>query len=99
MTGFIHRDRIVERLEIARTIGLVTDFSVGASGPARRAEASVEAWRHPGATDEAVKDYLIGLLGGLVAPYQIAVKPPFADQPDSAIPSTSVRIDPVPVAA
>jgi hypothetical protein len=92
MAGFIHRDQILEKLEIARTIGLVTDFAVGLSGSARRPEASVEAWRHPNASDETVQDYLTGLLSGLVPAYQITVRPPVGA-------SAEASIDPVPVSA
>jgi hypothetical protein len=56
-------------------------------------------WRHPNASDAAVQDYLIGLLGGLVWPYQIAVRPPFAAGEAAKMQSTEVPIDPVAVAA
>jgi len=94
MSSFIHCDRIAERLEIARTLGLVTDYFVGPVGSALK--TSVKVRRSPNVSDEAVKDYLARLLDGLVPDYQIAVTPSFAakadeldgrvagDQPDEA---------------
>ena len=40
----IHHDRIVEKLEIARTMGLLTDYRVGPIGKAPRADANVTVW-------------------------------------------------------
>jgi hypothetical protein len=77
MGSFIHHDRIAEKLEIARTMGLVTNYSVvpvGGGCP----EAGVKVWRGPGATDAAVKHYLTRLLEGLVADDHIVITPPFA---------------------
>lgn len=78
MTRFVHHDRIAEKLEIARTIGLVTNYLVNAGGPARRVEAMVKVWPSPGASPGAVKAYLIRLLDGLVSDHEINVAPPLA---------------------
>jgi hypothetical protein len=78
MNSLILCDRIAEKLEIARTIGIVTDFVVGPGGPARKPNANVRVRRHANITDEAVRDYLTRLLDGLIADYQIAVTPPVA---------------------
>ena len=76
MGRIIHYDRIAEKLEMARTIGLVKSYSVLPAGPECRSDVSVEVWRAGGATDSAIKDYLIGLLDGLVAVEQILVLAP-----------------------
>jgi len=66
----LHHDRIVEKLEIARTLGLVTDFRVGPAEAPGTARVTVR----PGAATEAhVKDYLTQLLGGMVAAPDIMV--------------------------
>jgi hypothetical protein len=78
MGSFIHHDRIAEKLEIARTMGLVTNYLVTPIGSAYRPEASVKVWRSQDATDGAVKHYLTRLLDGLVADNQIVIAPPFA---------------------
>src|SRR5437879_2960213 len=78
MGSFIHHDLIAEKLEMARTLGLVTDYVIAAVGQNRRPDASVKVWRNPNATDEAIKDYLARLLAGLVAAEHIAIATPFA---------------------
>jgi len=75
MGRIIHYDRIAEKLEMARTMGLVKSYFVLPAGPCRP-DVSVEVWRAGGATDSAIKDYLIGLLDGLVAVEQIFVLAP-----------------------
>jgi hypothetical protein len=105
MGSFIHHDRIAEKLEIARTMGLVTNYLVAPIGSARRPEASVRVWRSPSATDQAVKQYLTRLLDGLVGDDDIVITPPFAasDTVSAAAPQPE-RVDgadamPVQVAA
>jgi hypothetical protein len=78
MGSFIHHDRIAEKLEIARTMGLVTNYLVAPVGPARRPEASVKVWRSPTATEAAVRHYLTRLLGGLVSDELMVIAAPFA---------------------
>ena len=78
MGSFIHHDIIVEKLEMARTLGLLTDYVIAAVGPARRPDASVKVWRNANVTDEAIKDYLTRLLDGVVPGEQIAIATPFA---------------------
>src|SRR5262249_363248 len=63
----ILRDLIVEKLEIARTIGLVTDYTVSPVEPSRQLEACVTVRRSSGADDAVVKQYLANLLDGAVA--------------------------------
>jgi hypothetical protein len=77
MGSFIHHDLIAEKLEMARTLGLVTSYFISPIGSARRPDASVKVWRSPNATDEAIKDYLVRLLHGLVPDDQIVVATPF----------------------
>ena len=74
MPIFIHQDQIAEKLEIARTIGILTDYFVAPSG--QRSGASVRVARSPNVSDEAVKDYLIRLLYGFVSDHQIIVTAP-----------------------
>jgi hypothetical protein len=90
MAKFLHRDQIIEKLEIARTIGLLTDFVVEPTDQGRRRDPSVTVARSPNVSDDVVKDYLIRLLQGLVLDHQIVVTAPF---PIEAAPAT------VPVAA
>jgi hypothetical protein len=94
MGTFIHRDRIAERLEMARTMGLVTNYLVSPIGPARRPDACVRVWRSANATDAAVKDYLTRLLDGLVRDYEIVVTPAFpVSEPVPEISTQGERVD------
>src|SRR5262249_39675846 len=74
----ILRDLIVEKLEIARTIGLVTDYTVSPVEPSRQLEACVTVRRSSGADDAVVKQYLANLLDGAVAVENIMVTSPSA---------------------
>jgi hypothetical protein len=76
MRSFIHQDQIAEKLEIARTIGVLTDYFVGPSPQAHRPGARIHVSRSPHVSDEAVKDYLIRLLHGFVSDHQIVVSAP-----------------------
>lgn len=51
MRGFIHHDQIAEKLEIARTIGILTDYFIGPS--VQRPDTSVWVSRNPNVSDEA----------------------------------------------
>ena len=73
MCGFIHYDQIAEKLEIARTIGILTDYFIGPSG--QWPDTSVRVQRTPNVCDEAVRDYLIRLLHGFVSENQIIILP------------------------
>src|SRR5262249_44760486 len=100
MGSFIHHDRIAEKLEIARTMGLVKRYSVLPTGPEGRAEASVMVWGAAAAADSALKSYLFDLLHGLVAVDQILVLPPSqAEETAAAMPGEEALPDSVPVAA
>jgi len=99
MGSFIHHDSIAERLEIARTMGLVTNYLVAPAGSARRPEASVKVWRSASATEAAVRQYLTRLLGGLVSDELMVIAAPFAASEPAAAPVPE-RVDagePVPV--
>ena len=76
MRSFIHQDQIAEKLEIARTIGILTDYFVGAGAQAHRPGTIIRVARSPNVSDEAVKDYLIRLLHGFVSDHQIVVTAP-----------------------
>lgn len=69
----IHNDLIVEKLEIARTIGLVADYVVSAGNPPRQLEPCVTVRRCANASDRAVMNYLAHLLDGIVAVHNITV--------------------------
>jgi len=103
MGSFIHHDLIAEKLEMARTLGLVTDYVIAAIGQSRQPDASVKVWRNPNASDEAIKDYLARLLAGLVATEHIAIATPFPVAAGEAAADKSAREAPagaaVPVAA
>jgi hypothetical protein len=76
--GNIHHDKIVEKLEIARTIGLVIDYRVSPVGPALQPGASVTVWPSANAGDEGLRNYLARLLEGLVCEQAIMVVAPVA---------------------
>ena len=76
MGSFIHHDRIAEKLEIARTMGLVTDYFVSPTGPVLRPDASVEVWCHPDTDQASIRDQLARLLQGIVAEDHILVVAP-----------------------
>ena len=103
MGSFIHHDLIAEKLEMARTLGLVTAYAIAAVGQGRPPDASVKVWRNPNASDEAIKDYLTRLLAGLVAAEHIVMATPVmagevaADQPAGEAPAGGTAV--VPVAA
>ena len=78
MRGFIHHDLIAEKLEMARTMGLVTDYLVSPIGAASRPDAGVRVWRSASATDAGIRDYLVRLLHGLVASDRIVITAPVA---------------------
>jgi len=77
MGNFIHQDQIAEKLEIARTMGFVTDYRVGPGAPGHRPGPAVRVSHRPHISDEVVRDYLIRLLHGLVADHQIIVSAPY----------------------
>ena len=104
MASFIHRDLIAEKLEMARTMGLVTHYLVSPVGSARRPDVSVRVWRSGGATELAVRLHLARLLDGLVSDHLITVTSPYAagatiaHAPVQTEPSVEAG-GPVPVAA
>ena len=98
MAGFIHCDLIAEKLEMARTMGLVTHYLVSPVGPARKPDASVRVWRSAGAAEPAVRLQLARLLDGLDSDHLIAVTPPYATGEAATQVSEGVGA-PIPVAA
>src|SRR5262245_51162266 len=89
----IHHDLIVEKLEIARTIGLVTDYLVGPIDPPRQPTPRVTVGRNPKASDDGVKAYVAHLLDGVVPAGDIVVAHPF-----TVSPSISTEPSPIPCA-
>jgi hypothetical protein len=73
MSTFVDRDLIAEKLEIARTLGLVTKYVVRPTDSAEGASLTVRVWPSPGASEEAIAGYLTRLLDGLVSGQQIAM--------------------------
>ena len=90
MGSLIHHDLIAEKLEMARTMGLVTKYWVRPDGHSDRIEASVRVWRSPTATDEDIKTYLTRLLAGLVSDRQIVVTPP-PGEPERSLEGTHIE--------
>jgi hypothetical protein len=73
MCTFVRRDLIAEKLEIARTLGLVTKYSLRPGETGEVNSVSLRVWRGPGATEPTIRAYLIRLLDGLVSDQQIVV--------------------------
>ena len=94
MASFLHHDRIAERLEMARTMGLVTNYLISAVGPARRSDANVKVWGKPGVREDSIKEHLLRMLQGLVAQDQIVMVQPFAVDP-----AVATNADDAPVTA
>ena len=94
MYTFVDPDSVAERLEIARTLGLVTRYVVRSTD---RANVDVRVWRNPATPEEAIRNYLARLLNGLVSDEQIAVLPPPPAESEVARPDT--RIPSIPAAA
>ena len=79
MSAYFHYDRLAEKLEIARTIGFVSDYFVGPTGPAHQPEITVRLCRRSKLTSETVRDYLMRLLDGVGSDYGIIVTPAIAE--------------------
>jgi len=97
MASFIHYDRIIERLEMARAMGIVTSYFVGAADPACQHEAGITVWGNAGVGEDAIKDHLGRMLHGFVARDEIVVVLPFAAEPTA--PDGAIATGSVPVAA
>jgi hypothetical protein len=87
MGTYVRQDQITEKLEIARTMGLVTDFSITPTGSPRRPDATVRVFAAPQTSDDALKDYLACLLRGLVSEHHIVVTRRFAKDAAPALKS------------
>src|SRR5689334_2033765 len=68
-----HQDAIVERLEVTKKYGLLTDYLVSWSGRAGRLKAKVTVWPRAGTSEYVAQDYIARLLKGLVPDSQINV--------------------------
>jgi hypothetical protein len=73
MYTFVSRDLIAEKLEIARTLGLVTKYFIRQAESVEEDTVSIRVWRGAGASDDAIRDYLSRLLDGLVSSQHIIV--------------------------
>jgi hypothetical protein len=71
MRGAIYNDLIVEKLEIARSIGILTAYLVFPTGR----EGIIKVWPSARASEEEVKHYITNLLAGLVPDQEITVAP------------------------
>src|SRR5262245_2707522 len=98
MASFIDHDRIAEKLEIARTMGLVTNYLVSPSGPTARSDPSVKVWCNQDASEATIRDLLRRLLDGLVTDEQILIVAPFIEAA-AAAPGKTDDGSAVPVAA
>jgi hypothetical protein len=84
----IHYDLIIEKLEIARTIGLVTDYLVSPIEPPEHLRARVTVCHSANATDDGLIKYIARLLDGLVSAQDILLTPSFA--------TAEMRVDDLP---
>jgi hypothetical protein len=71
MSAFLHRDLIAEKLEIARTLGLVTRYVVRPTDEGTG--LSVRVWPAQTASEQAIRHYLTRLLDGLLPDRDVAV--------------------------
>src|SRR2546429_7003694 len=74
----IHYDLIVEKLEMARTIGLVTDYLVSPIEQPGHLRARVTVCRSANVTDDGLIKYLAHLLDGFVSDQDILLTASFA---------------------
>jgi hypothetical protein len=70
-----YHEIVVDRLEVARTIGFVTHYVVDSTESSGPVQARVTVCRSRTVTDEAVKQYLANLLHGLVSTQNIILNP------------------------
>ena len=68
-----HRDAILDRLEVTKKYGLVSDYLVSWSGRGGRLKAKVTVWRRTGTSAYVAQQYIAQLLKGLVPGTQISV--------------------------
>ncbi len=68
-----NQDAIVERLEVTKKFGLVSDYFVSWSGRSGRLDAKVTVWGKDGTPEDVVQHYIARLLKGLVPDRQITV--------------------------
>jgi hypothetical protein len=71
MSAFLHRDLIAEKLEIARTLGLVTRYVVRPTDEGTG--LNVRVWPAQPASEQAIRHYLTRLLDGLVSDRDVVV--------------------------
>jgi hypothetical protein len=72
-----NQDAILERLEMTKRFGLLSDYLVSWTGRAGRLSAKVTVWGRDGTPTDVVESYIARLLKGLVSARQIVI----ADQP------------------
>jgi hypothetical protein len=72
-----NQDAILERLEMTKRFGLLSDYLVSWTGRAGRLRAKVTVWGRDGTPTDVVESYIARLLKGLVSARQIVI----ADQP------------------
>jgi hypothetical protein len=96
MSSFVHRDLIAEKLEIARTLGLVARYVVRPTDDGTG--LSVRVWRSPAASEQAVRHYLTRLLDSLVSDNDVVVVSD-GEVPVRAEPADGTVITSVPAAA
>ncbi len=66
-------DAIAGRLEASKAAGWLSEYLVAWHGPSGRLAPNVTVWSAAGHADEAVRDYVVSSLSGLVATANISV--------------------------
>jgi hypothetical protein len=68
-----NQDAILERLEMTKQFGLLSDYLVSWTGRAGRLSAKVTVWGRDGTPTDVVESYIARLLRGLVSARQIVI--------------------------
>jgi hypothetical protein len=95
MSAFVHRDLIAEKLEIARTLGLVARYVVRPTDEGTG--LTVRIWGNPAASEQAIRHYLTRLLDGLVSDEDVVlvgegeapVRPEHLDDVTATVPAAA----------
>jgi len=101
MRGVIYHDLIVEKLEIARSLGILARYLVNPTGTGHRSDDMVNVWSTATTSHAVLKDYLMGLLEGLVADHEITISgnAPLAEGTAPGTPAGEAGWKPVPALA
>jgi hypothetical protein len=84
MRAFVDCDLIAEKLEIARTLGLLTRYVLR---PTDGTDLTLRVWLGPAGSEQAVRHYLTRLLDGLISNDHLVVVS------DSEVPARSEPVE------